>query len=251
MRGGCFRWETALTTRDTNRIVRPLEWGFDWLADFARPRGLMPEPAIHQAPKMREPALLAINNAVLRDREAFYGYTRPTDFRLEERHPKLFPTNVRPETLRRDAQLAPSRPRSRMPRRTSSLHSPDRTPYPENDLVNARWYPAPPEKQGASQSRPSSSCRSGMPTPSATTRCAGSSIALASPHCASPSPITISAALGAGALRLRRQRQLGRTLSATAARLSSIFAAASTGLKNRVTSQFGVLGTSLGSCYAF
>ena len=29
-----FSWETALTTRDTNRIVRPLEWGFDWLQDF-------------------------------------------------------------------------------------------------------------------------------------------------------------------------------------------------------------------------
>src|ERR1039458_2039962 len=28
-------WETDLTTRDTNRIVRPLEWGFDWLADFS------------------------------------------------------------------------------------------------------------------------------------------------------------------------------------------------------------------------
>ena len=29
-----FSWETALTTCDTNRIVRPLEWGFDWLNDF-------------------------------------------------------------------------------------------------------------------------------------------------------------------------------------------------------------------------
>ena len=29
-----YAWETALTTRDTNRIVRPLEWGEDWLADF-------------------------------------------------------------------------------------------------------------------------------------------------------------------------------------------------------------------------
>ena len=28
------RWETELTTRDTNRVVRPLEWGFDWLRDF-------------------------------------------------------------------------------------------------------------------------------------------------------------------------------------------------------------------------
>ncbi|MEJ7606465.1 MAG: hypothetical protein WKF37_09385 [Bryobacteraceae bacterium] len=25
------RWETKLATRDTNRLVRPFEWGFDWL----------------------------------------------------------------------------------------------------------------------------------------------------------------------------------------------------------------------------
>ena len=24
-------WETRLTTRETNRVVRPLEWGFDWV----------------------------------------------------------------------------------------------------------------------------------------------------------------------------------------------------------------------------
>src|SRR5260370_37532102 len=30
-----YAWEAALTTRDTNRIVRPLEWGFDWLEDFS------------------------------------------------------------------------------------------------------------------------------------------------------------------------------------------------------------------------
>ena len=29
-----IRWETALTTRDENRVVRPMEWGFDWLDDF-------------------------------------------------------------------------------------------------------------------------------------------------------------------------------------------------------------------------
>jgi hypothetical protein len=23
-------WETRLTTRDTNRVVRPLEWGMEW-----------------------------------------------------------------------------------------------------------------------------------------------------------------------------------------------------------------------------
>ena len=34
-----YRWETDLTTRDTNRIVRPVEWGFDWLEEFARAQG--------------------------------------------------------------------------------------------------------------------------------------------------------------------------------------------------------------------
>src|ERR1700754_4958560 len=29
-----YAWETSLTTRDTNRIVRPLEWGEDWLSEF-------------------------------------------------------------------------------------------------------------------------------------------------------------------------------------------------------------------------
>jgi hypothetical protein len=29
-----WRWETALTFKDSNRIVRPLEWGFDWLSEF-------------------------------------------------------------------------------------------------------------------------------------------------------------------------------------------------------------------------
>ena len=33
-------WETKLTTQDTNRVVRPLEWGFDWLDDFAHRAGV-------------------------------------------------------------------------------------------------------------------------------------------------------------------------------------------------------------------
>jgi hypothetical protein len=28
-----YAWETALTTRDMNRVERPLEWGFEALAD--------------------------------------------------------------------------------------------------------------------------------------------------------------------------------------------------------------------------
>jgi hypothetical protein len=141
-----FAWETALTTRDTNRIVRPVEWGFDWLEDFARPRGLVPGASADN--RSNQEALLAINHAIMDDRQAFYGYTRPTDFRLEERHPQLFPTNVRPETLRRDAQLRAAAMDGRAKKaQFLRFTSPIRTPYPENDLVNARWYPAPAERQ--------------------------------------------------------------------------------------------------------
>ena len=35
-----YGWETRLTTRDENRVVRPLEWGFDWLRPFLDDTGL-------------------------------------------------------------------------------------------------------------------------------------------------------------------------------------------------------------------
>src|ERR1700710_1556655 len=135
-----FAWETALTTRDTNRIVRPLEWGFDWLPGFADPA----EPADHHEGLQR---MLAASDEITRRSEEFYGYETPTDFRLEQHFPMLYPTNVRPETLAEDAELkrqAAVGDLERAPflRFTSAL----RSRYPENDVVNARWYPAPEHK---------------------------------------------------------------------------------------------------------
>src|SRR5450755_1995966 len=71
----------------------------------------------------------------------------PRDFRLEERYPQLFPTNVRPETLAKDARLN-ERARLGKVKYAQFLRftSPERTIHPENDLVNARWYPASAEK---------------------------------------------------------------------------------------------------------
>ena len=142
------RWETALTTRDENRVVRPMEWGFEWLGDFIDSAGLRREVKRAERDKSAaEDAMIAINEAIVRDSETFFGYERPSDFRLEERAPLLFPTNVRPETLRRDAALKRAMAEGRL-RKAQFLRftSPVRTPYPENDLVNARWYPAPEER---------------------------------------------------------------------------------------------------------
>jgi hypothetical protein len=252
-----FAWETALTTRDTNRLVRPVEWGFDWLEDFARPRGLMPDPAVEHDPQAAGEALLAISRAILADREAFYGYVRPADFRLEERHPQLFPTNVRPETLRRDAQLRAAAALGRTKKaQFLRFTSPVRTRYPENDLVNARWYPAPPEKQKAARQQ-------GKPR---------QAIIVMPQWNADAFSHNVLCALfnrfGISALRLskpyhdiRRPAELERADYAVSSNLGRTVAACRQAvvdiracldwLELQGYEQFGVLGTSLGSCYAF
>jgi len=163
------RWETDLTTRDTNRIVRPLEWGFDWLEDFSDPShgqafappelvGAIAGDARNNPPARGESRLapqpgdldrmIALNQEIVRRSDDFFGYETPTDFRIEQRHQLLFPTNVRPETLaqeaemRRQAEAGESEPAPFL-RFTSAV----RTPYPENDQMNARWYPAPESKR--------------------------------------------------------------------------------------------------------
>src|SRR5450432_1093287 len=143
-----YGWETRLTTRDENRVVRPLEWGFDWVRPFLASAGA--EAAVDRliAAGENEAAMVRVNDAILANSEIFYGYERPTDFRLEERHPMLFPTNVRPETLERDARLKSLAAEGKWARaHFLRFSSPERTPYAENDLANARWFPADPARQ--------------------------------------------------------------------------------------------------------
>jgi Alpha/beta hydrolase domain containing 18 len=252
-----FAWETALTTRDTNRMIRPVEWGFDWLEDFARPRGLMPDSAVENNPQAADDALLAISRAILADREAFYGYERPADFRLEDRHPQLFPTNVRPETLRRDAQLRAAAAQGRAKKaQFLRFTSPVRTRYPENDLVNARWYPAPPEKEKAArqQGKPKQAIIV-MPQWNADAfshnvlcalfnRFGISALRLSKPYHDIRRPAELERADYAVS------SNLGRTIAACRQAVVDIRACLDW-LELQGYEQFGVLGTSLGSCYAF
>jgi len=134
-----YAWETALTTRDSNRVERPLESGFEHLADFG---GDELGAKVERGEMSGLEAMLALNERIVADPHAFLDYKTPTDFRIEMRFPELYPTNVRPETLEQEREwkrMAEVGELRKVPylRFTSAV----RTPYPENDAVNARWYP--------------------------------------------------------------------------------------------------------------
>ncbi|HEY6446219.1 MAG TPA: alpha/beta hydrolase family protein [Acidobacteriaceae bacterium] len=248
-----FAWETALTTRDENRVVRPMEWGFDWLEEFIGAAGLRGEvERAERDPAAAEPAMLEVNDAIVRNSEGFFGYERPRDFRLEERPPQLFPTNLRPETLRRDARLAQMAVEGKLKRaQFLRFTSPVRTPYPENDLVNARWFPAAPGKQ---RGKP----RQAMIVMPQWNADAFSHNILCS----------LFNRFGISALRLskpfhdiRRPAEIVRSDYAVSSNVGRNITACRQAvidvrccldwLETQGYEQFGILGTSLGSCYAF
>ncbi len=257
-----YDWEYALTTRDTNRIVRPLEWGFDWLEDFSRAVASAMSP---EAGSAAQPAdlrdleeMIAVNQEIVERSDDFFGYETPKDFRLEVRHPQLFPTNVRPETLAQDAELkrkaaAGELEEAEFLRFTSAV----RTRYPENDVVNARWYPAPepPASERGKRKRKPKQAIIVMPQWNAD---AFSHNALC----------TLFNRFGISALRLskpyhdiRRPAELERSDYAMSANIGRTTEACRQAvvdirscldwLETQGYEQFGVLGTSLGSCYAF
>ena len=252
-----YRWETALTTRDENRVVRPVEWGFDWLEDFIESAGLRrqifgaSDPASLDA-HGAEAAMAALNQAMIGRSEEFFGYQRPSDFQLETRYPQLFPTNVRPETLRRDAELKRLAAQGRLkPAEFLRFTSPVRTPYPENDLVNARWYPAPAEKM---RGKPKQAMIV-MPQWNADAfshnvlcalfnRFGISALRLSKPYHDIRRPAELERADYAVS------SNIGRTIAASRQAVVDIRCCVDW-LEEQGYEQFGILGTSLGSCYAF
>ena len=38
-----YDWETRLTSVDSNRVVRPLEWGIEWTRDWPCRNGFLPD----------------------------------------------------------------------------------------------------------------------------------------------------------------------------------------------------------------
>lgn len=237
-------WELALTTRDKNRIVRPLEWGFDWL------------PGSDAAGSDTQ-RMIALSARLARNSAVFFSYVTPTDFRLENRPPQLFPTNVRPETRAQDQKLRDAAAAGTLgPAPFLRFTSPITTPHPENDQVNARWYPVCAELHQKNQA--AGKPRQAMIVLPQWNADAFSHNALCS----------IFNRFGISCLRLskpyhdiRRPAELERSDYAVSSNLGRTIAACQQAvvdirscldwLQAQGYEQFGILGTSLGSCYAF
>lgn len=255
-------WETALTTRDENRVERPLEWGFDHLRDCG---GLEAEARVAGGESSALEAMIALNEQIVAHPESFFGYVTPTDFRIEKHYPELHPTNVRPETLeqerewQRRAEVGELRKEPFL-RWTSAVQ----TGFPENDVANARWYP---EKQRSENrdSRLDGEAQDGRRRPRQAMIVMPQWNADAFSHNAL---CELFNGFGIACLRLskpyhdvRRPAELERSDYAVSANVGRTIAAARQAvadvrsavdwLESQGYEQFGVLGTSLGSCYAF
>ncbi len=107
------RWmrerENRLCSRATNRVVRPFEWGLEWAANW---------PCAKRLPRNgHDPAayLHELNQIGVDHSDEFFAYRKPSDFNLD----------------------------GNILRFTSFV----KTPYPENNVVHGQWFPAP-EKPG-------------------------------------------------------------------------------------------------------
>jgi dienelactone hydrolase len=126
-----YDWETRLTSVDSNRVVRPLEWGIEWTHNWPCRNGFSPTRTDAEC----ERYLCEYNRRAIASSDEFFAYRMPLDFRLENREVQVFSTREVPEPALENKVRGT---RAEFLRFTSPVH----TPYPENNLANARWFPA-------------------------------------------------------------------------------------------------------------
>jgi hypothetical protein len=229
-------WETRLTERDTNRVVRPFEWGLDWIHDWPGVNGNLPSRKADN--ETIEKFIHDLNDRIVAHSDEFFSYERPADFWLECRALKLCATGI--DKDERNAEFNAEGKTGEFLR----FASPVPTPYPENNLANARWFPARGRRAVIVMPQWNSDAESHN------TLCRGFNL------------------LGIAALRLsmpyhdvRMPAELSRADYAVSANVGRTIAAVRQAvidvrccidwLYDQGYRQFGVVGTSLGSCYAF
>ncbi len=204
-------WENRLCFRATNRVTRPFDWGIEWMdrwpCSCSHPRnGHGPESYLR-----------ILNRIAIENSAEFYGYEKPSDFRLD----------------------------GGILRFTSAVD----TPYTENNTVHGQWF--------AARHKPGSR------------RCAVVVLphwnAQATQHnalCAGLAKLGISAiriSLPYHDYRMPRELEradyavsanVGRTIDAARQAVIDVRSCADW-LEREGYEHIGIVGTSLGSCYAY
>jgi dienelactone hydrolase len=228
-----YDWEHRLTSVDDNRVVRPLDWGVEWARDWPCRNGSRPGQAVDDPAKF----FIDFNRRIVAASDEFYSYTQPNDFRLEKREVKVFSTRAVPDP-KLEAKVKGTFAEF------LRFTAPVKTPYPENNLVNARWFPAQGKRAivllphwNADAVAYTGLCRLLNMLGIAVLR-------LTMPYHDIRMPAEISRADYAVSANI------GRTLDAVRQGVVDIRCCLDW-LEQQGYSQLGILGTSLGSCYAF
>ena len=99
-----YAWETALTTRDENRVERPLEWGFEHLAESCADGESLRVARDGCVAGDGLEAMIELDRRIVADPQRFYGYTTPTDFRVEHALSGALSDECWPETLEQERE---------------------------------------------------------------------------------------------------------------------------------------------------
>jgi dienelactone hydrolase len=206
-------WENRLCSRATNRVVRPFDWGLEWADKWP-----LATPRNGHDP---ETYLRVVNRAGLESSDQFFAYTVPSDFSL-------------------DGNLL---------RFTSAVE----TPHPENNRVHAQWFPARHKTPHKRESRRVAAIVLPHWNASATQHnalCAGlarlgiSALRLSMPYHDYRMPPELERADYAVSANV------GRTIDATRQAVIDTRSCVDW-LLLQGYERVGLVGTSLGSCYAF
>jgi dienelactone hydrolase len=228
-----FDWETRLTSVDNNRVVRPLDWGIEYSHRWPCRNGCAPG----QMPADPEKYLADYNRRIVANSDEFYSYKRPSDFRLERREIKVFSTREVPDP-KLEAKVRG--------KHASFLRftSPVQTPFPENNLVNARWFPARGRRAVVLLPHWNADAIAYTSLCTALNLMGIAVIRLSMPYHDIRMPAEINRADYAVSANV------GRTLDAVRQGVIDIRCCLDW-LQDQGYTRMGVVGTSLGSCYAF
>jgi pimeloyl-ACP methyl ester carboxylesterase len=228
-----YEWETRLTEVDNNRVVRPLEWGVEWTEGWPCRNGA----ALTETAREKLDFFKHFSDRIVQNSDEFYGYRKPADFRLERRDVQVFSTREVPDA-RLEAKVRGTQAEF------LRFTSPVRSPFPENNLVNARWFPTGGRRAvvllphwNSDALHYNSLCRVLNWMGIAVLRLSMPYHDIRRPPCIQRADYAVSA-------------NIGRTVDAVRQGVVDVRCCFDW-LESQGYNRLGILGTSLGSCYAF